>query len=109
MRPFSIFLLLIINDDKTFFEEMQYKIAKNFYSACQSFLEWFVHVALSSDFSKFFLFLYLLFFLLDLYFHSAKTFVRKNFLSVYFEFETIKQEVFLCLYRLVLADFQSER
>ena len=68
-----------------------------------------MRVALSSDFSNFFLFLYLLFFLLDLYFHSAETFVRKNFLSVYFEFETIKQEVFLCLYRLVLADFQSER
>lgn len=53
-----------------------------------------MHVALSSDFSNFFLFLYLLFFLLDLYFHSAETFVRKNFLSVYFEFETIKQGSF---------------
>lgn len=57
----------------------------------------------------FFYFCIYFFFLLDLYFHSAETFVRKNFLSVYFEFETIKQEVFLCLYRLVLADFQSER
>jgi len=94
---------------KLFLKKCNTKSLKNFYSACQSFLGWFVHVALSSDFSNFFLFLYLLFFLLDLYFHSAKTFVRKNFLSVYFEFETIKQEVFLCLYRLVLADFQSER
>ena len=92
-----------------FLKKCNTKSLKNFYSACQSFLGWFVHVALSSDFSNFFLFLYLLFFLLDLYFHSAETFVRKNFLSVYFEFETIKQEVFLCLYRLVLADFQSER
>ena len=94
---------------KLFLKKCNTKSLKNFYSACQSFLGWFVHVALSSDFSNFFLFLYLLFFLLDLYFHSAETFVRKNFLSVYFEFETIKQEVFLCLYRLVLADFQSER
>ena len=94
---------------KLFLKKCNTKSLKNFYSAYQSFLGWFVHVALSSDFSNFFLFLYLLFFLLDLYFHSAETFVRKNFLSVYFEFETIKQEVFLCLYRLVLADFQSER
>ena len=94
---------------KLFLKKCNTKSLKNFYSACQSFLGWFVHVALSSDFSNFFLFLYLLFFLLDLYFHSAETFVRKNFLSVYFEFETIKREVFLCLYRLVLADFQSER
>ena len=94
---------------KLFLKKCNTKSLKNFYSACQSFLRQFVHIALSTDFSKFFLFLYLLFFYLDLYFHSAETFARKNFLSVHFEFTIIKQEVFLCLYRLVLADFQSER
>jgi hypothetical protein len=63
-RPFSIFLLLIINDDKTFFEEMQYKIAK------KTFIQ-LVKVFLDGLCMSLFLPISLIFFYFCIYFSSC--------------------------------------
>jgi len=72
-------MFLIVYDNKTFFEEMQYKSFKKLLFNSPKFSILFCANRYFFCFSEFFAFLCLLFFLFGLYFCLTETFLMKTF------------------------------